>query len=99
MNKRAPRHRLGAFILRDVFSEIWFDSQFMHAADQAAHVVRQKLAEQFVHLRNGRFRANEVAKLALDGAERGFGIAALVIRRIEFFLMHAVEMEQPIPSL
>src|ERR1700685_2075980 len=80
-------------------SEIRFDPQFVHAANNAADVVRQKLAKQFIHLSDGRFRADEVSELPLDGAERRFSIRAFVIRRVKFFLVHAVEMEQSVPSL
>jgi hypothetical protein len=71
----------------------------VHAANHAADVVRQKFVEQFVHLRDGRFRADEISELPFDCAERGLGIRAFVIRRVKFLLVHAVAMEQSVPSL
>jgi len=74
-------------------------SGFVDLVNHAHDVMAEHLHQKFVHLRRPRLAADLVAELALDGREGRLHVAPCVIRRKEFFAVHAEEVEQARPHL
>src|SRR5579859_3157214 len=78
--------------------EYRLDAEFALALNQAADVVAQELAQDFIFHGGVRLAPNVVPELCLDHAERRFDVAPLVIVLEEFFPMEAVVVEHPVPD-